>query len=353
MVKIIRNSVVDLPSPLSISTWWNLGFILGFTLLSQLSTGLFLSIHFINYSNISFDSVIYIIRNVNMGWTVRFMHTTGATVIFMLLFIHLGRGMFFSSIHTKKATWITGVLLLILTIARAFLGYVLPWGQISFWGATVITNTFSAIPYIGNSVVQWAWGNFSVSQPTLRRFFSLHFVVPLFIVLLAVLHLIILHSTGSSNPTGSHENIEKVKFFPSIIYKDLMMGTVLFFLIFTAVLLVPIATIDVENYNLANPLRSPVHIQPEWYFLFAYAILRSVPSKLGGVVCLALSILILLVTNKKPGRKKFSPTRKTYIWLTVTAILLLTWIGAKPVESPLVEIGQFVRTLYFTLILTH
>jgi ubiquinol-cytochrome c reductase cytochrome b subunit len=262
--------------------------------------------------------------------------------------------MFFSSPHRKNITWNRGVLILLTCIATAFLGYVLPWGQMSFWGAAVITNIFSAIPYIGKTLVQWLWGNFSVSGPTLTRFFSLHFIIPIVIIIIVIIHLIMLHSTGSSNPIGTTENMDKVKFSPPLINKDLVSIIIIIVVISAILTSFPIILGDVENFNKSNPLMTPVHIQPEWYFLFAYAILRSIPSKLGGAVALVSSILILATLGRRKNKnKKFSPTKKLLIWWTVMVFLILTWIGIKPVEPPFLLLGQITRIAYFALIVNH
>jgi ubiquinol-cytochrome c reductase cytochrome b subunit len=348
---ILNNSLVDLPTPSSISTLWNMGFILGIILTIQIITGIILSMHFINNSTISFESVIMITRNVRNGWALRFIHINGASLIFMIIFLHISRGLFFSSSYTKKTTWNSGLIILILSMATAFLGYVLPWGQMSFWGAAVITNIFSALPYIGKTVVQWLWGNFSVSQPTLSRFFSLHYVLPLIIILMVILHLIMLHSTGSSNPLGVKENVDKIKFSPSMINKDLTTIRLIFLALIVIRLNYPLVTGDVENFNQSNPLLTPIHIQPEWYFLFAYAILRSIPSKLGGAIALVASIAILSITGKTKNNKKFNPQKKIIIWTTVVVFIILTWVGINPVEPPFLIIGQITRTVYFPLML--
>jgi ubiquinol-cytochrome c reductase cytochrome b subunit len=353
LIKIIKRSLIDLPSPKSISFLWNIGFLLGITLILQILTGLLISIHYTAETSSAFRSVIHIIRDVRGGWITRFLHINGASLFFIFIFIHTARGIYFSSPKRKPIVWIRGLVLLLLTIAAAFLGYVLPWGQISFWGATVITNLFSAIPILGKELVEWIWGNFSVSQPTLNRFFSLHFLVPIVVAAMIIIHLIALHEKGSSNPSGLSPDLEKIKFHPLFTVKDLNP------LCWTTILIVAIISKrpdilgDVENLNPANPLVTPIHIQPEWYFLFAYAILRSIPSKLGGVIALTMAIVILAILPfKKTKRRKFSPKRKINFWFLTRTFIILTWIGANPVEPPYESIGQISRILYFTRILT-
>jgi ubiquinol-cytochrome c reductase cytochrome b subunit len=353
IINLVKKSLTDLPTPSSISYLWNIGFILGIVLTLQIITGLLISIHYIPETSRAFPSVIHLIRDVNKGWTIRFFHTNGASLFFILIYLHIARGIYFGSPSSKPTVWSSGLTLIVLTIAAAFLGYVLPWGQMSFWGATVITNIFSAIPILGKTLVEWIWGNFSVSQPTLNRFFSLHFITPIAIAATIVIHLIALHENGSSNPSQTQTNIDKIKFNPLFRAKDITS------IITTAILLSlliskrPEMIGDVENLNPANPLVTPIHIQPEWYFLFAYAILRSIPSKLGGVLALAASILILFTpSTKRKKPSKFSPISKTKFW-TITAIFaILTWIGANPVEPPYEKIGQITRALYFLSIAT-
>jgi ubiquinol-cytochrome c reductase cytochrome b subunit len=348
ITKIINASLVDLPSPSSISFIWNMGFLLGITLRLQIISGLLVSIHYTPDTETAFSSTIHIIRDVRGGWITRYFHINGASLFFILIYAHTARGIYFGSPSKKKAVWSTGIALIVTTMAAAFLGYVLPWGQISFWGATVITNLFSAIPMVGRDLVQWLWGNFSVSQPTLNRFFSLHFMTPMAIAALAITHLIALHQTGSSNPTGSYTNSDKIKFHPYFRIKDLNPLIWISIAIIIMISKKPDLLGDVENINPANPLVTPVHIQPEWYFLFAYAILRSVPSKLGGVVALAISVIFLIVlTTKNSKSRKFYPPKKIKFWTLIAVTILLTWIGANPVEPPYEKIGQLLRATYF------
>nr|BAI63467.1 cytochrome b [Echinotriton andersoni] len=352
LMKIINNSFIDLPTPSNISYWWNFGSLLGICLITQIVTGLFLAMHYTADTHLAFSSVAHICRDVNYGWLVRNIHANGASLFFICIYLHIGRGLYYGSYMFKK-TWNIGVILLFLVMATAFVGYVLPWGQMSFWGATVITNLLSAIPYMGDSMVQWVWGGFSVDKATLTRFFAFHFLFPFLITGASIVHLLFLHETGSNNPTGIASNGDKIPFHPYFSYKD----TLGFLLMLLALTLISLLTQnlmgDPENFTPANPLTTPPHIQPEWYFLFAYAILRSIPNKLGGVTALLMSILILMIFpllhTSKQRSLMFRPISQVLFWFMVTNTLILTWIGGKPVEPPFIEIGQIASILYFLL----
>lgn len=350
LFKIINNSLVDLPAPRNISTWWNFGSLLGLCLGIQIVTGLFLTIHYSANVLIAFDSVIHICRDVNYGWLIRTVHANGASFFFFCLYFHVGRGIYYNSFIYKQ-TWIVGVLLLFLTMGTAFIGYVLPWGQISFWGATVITNLLSAVPYLGIDLVQWVWGGFAVDNATLTRFLSFHFLLPFIVAAFTIIHLLFLHQTGSNNPLGLNSNIDKIPFHPYFTFKDIVGFIIILLLLLILTLINPYLLGDPDNFIPANPLVTPVHIQPEWYFLFAYAILRSIPNKLGGVIALVLSIAILFILpfyhlNKFQGNQ-FYPINKILYWIIVITIILLTWIGARPVEIPYIVTGQILTVIYF------
>nr|BAN04821.1 cytochrome b [Cynops pyrrhogaster] len=352
LLKIINNSFVDLPTPSNISYWWNFGSLLGICLITQIITGLFLAMHYTADTQSAFSSVAHICRDVNHGWLMRNIHANGASFFFICIYLHIGRGLYYGS-YMFKETWNIGVVLLLLVMATAFVGYVLPWGQMSFWGASVITNLLSAIPYVGGSLVEWVWGGFSVDKATLTRFFAFHFLLPFLIAGVSMIHLLFLHETGSNNPTGIPSNQDKISFHPYFSYKDLL-GFMLALLILVLIsLIVPNLLVDPENFIPANPLMAPPHIKPEWYFLFAYAILRSIPNKLGGVVALLMSILILMFVpmlhTSKQRSLMFRSTSQTLFWLLVANTLILTWIGGMPVESPFTEIGQIASVLYFLL----
>nr|YP_009654925.1 cytochrome b [Menida violacea]QCI09902.1 cytochrome b [Menida violacea] len=351
LLKIINSSLIDLPSPSSISLWWNFGSLLGMCLMIQIISGLFLAMHYTANIELAFSSVIHICRDVNNGWLMRYTHANGASLFFICLYMHIGRGLYYGS-YKLYMTWSIGVILLLLIMGTAFLGYVLPWGQMSLWGATVITNLLSAIPYLGSTLVMWLWGGFSVDNATLTRFFTLHFLLPFIISAMVIIHLLFLHQTGSNNPLGLNSNYDKSPFHPYFSIKDLMGIMITLFMFSLLVLLEPRTLGDPENFIPANPLVTPVHIQPEWYFLFAYAILRSIPNKLGGVLAMLMSILIILLpmfTNKSKFQgNTFYPLSKSLFWMMVTIILLLTWIGARPAEEPYIFTGQVLTMLYFS-----
>nr|WHU53979.1 cytochrome b [Ctenotus superciliaris] len=354
ILKIVNNSFIDLPSPSNISAWWNFGSLLGLCLIIQVLTGLFLAMHYTADISSAFSSVAHICRDVQYGWLIRNLHANGASMFFICLYLHIGRGLYYGS-YMFKETWNIGVILLLLVMATAFVGYVLPWGQMSFWGATVITNLLSAIPYIGTNLVEWIWGGFSVDNATLTRFFTFHFLLPFAIMGASILHLLFLHETGSNNPTGLASNTDKIPFHPYFSYKDLLGATLLLMVLLMLALFSPNLLGDPENFTPANPLVTPPHIKPEWYFLFAYAILRSIPNKLGGVLALLFSILILMLipalhTSKQRGNA-FRPFSQALFWTLVSNIIILTWIGGQPVEDPFIIIGQIASTTYFIIFL--
>nr|BCW03770.1 cytochrome b [Hynobius setoi] len=354
LIKIINGSFVDLPTPSSISYLWNFGSLLGICLIAQIITGLFLAMHYTADTSSAFSSVAHICRDVNYGWLVRNTHANGASFFFICIYMHIGRGLYYGS-YMYKETWNIGVILLFLVMATAFVGYVLPWGQMSFWGATVITNLLSAIPYMGDSLVQWIWGGFSVDKATLTRFFAFHFLFPFLIAGASIIHLLFLHETGSNNPTGIYSNMDKVPFHPYFSYKDALGFLIMLTALFILSLLSPNLLGDPDNFTPANPLVTPPHIQPEWYFLFAYAILRSIPHKLCGVLALLASLIILMlipmIHTSKQRSLTFRPMTQILFWLMVSNTLILTWIGGQPVEQPYIEIGQAASTLYFSLFL--
>nr|YP_009695025.1 cytochrome b [Abscondita terminalis]QEJ81524.1 cytochrome b [Abscondita terminalis]QRG30027.1 cytochrome b [Abscondita terminalis] len=349
LLKIINSALIDLPSPSNISVWWNFGSLLGLCLIIQILTGLFLAMHYCPDISLAFNSVTHICRDVNYGWMMRIIHMNGASLFFVCLYLHIGRGLYYSS-YLQTMTWMIGVIMFFMIMATAFLGYVLPWGQMSFWGATVITNLLSAIPYLGTEIVQWIWGGFAVDNATLNRFFALHFMLPFIIAALAMIHLLFLHQTGSFNPLGTTNNIDKVQFHPYYTSKDLM-GFLIALMMFTLfILMFPYMMGDPDNFTPADPLVTPAHIKPEWYFLFAYAILRSIPNKLGGVIALFCSILILMIMplyKKKMKSNSFYPMNKMLFWSFTATSYLLTWIGAKPVEDPYILTGQILTVSYF------
>nr|YP_009494661.1 cytochrome b [Bathyraja multispinis]AWO66454.1 cytochrome b [Bathyraja multispinis] len=354
LMKIINNLVIDLPTPVNISIWWNYGSLLGLCLVIQILTGLFLAMHYTADISSAFSSVVHICRDVNYGWLIRNIHANGASIFFICIYVHIARGLYYGS-YLNKETWNIGVILLVLLMATAFVGYVLPWGQMSFWGATVITNLLSAFPYIGGTLVEWIWGGFSVDNATLTRFFAFHFLFPFLITALMFLHILFLHETGSNNPTGLNSSMDKISFHPYYSYKDLLGFFILILFLTFLTLFLPNLLGDAENFIPANPLITPPHIKPEWYFLFAYAILRSIPNKLGGVLALLFSILILmlipLLHTSKQRSSTFRPITQILFWTLVAVTIVLTWIGGQPVEQPFIIIGQIASIMYFLLFL--
>lgn len=349
-IKHLNNALIDLPAPNNISIWWNYGSLLGLCLIIQILTGLFLAIHYVPNIEIAFSSTAHISRDVNYGWIIRSIHANGASIFFFFIYLHTGRGIYYGSYNLLE-TWNLGVILFVLTIATAFIGYVLPWGQIRFWGATVITNLFSAIPYIGKILVEWIWGGFAVDNATLNRFFAFHFILPFIIFAVIFLHLLFLHQTGSNNPLGLKGDRERIPFHIYYSTKDILGYRISLTFFIIIVLFIPNLLTDPDNFIIANPLVTPIHIKPEWYFLWVYAILRSIPNKLGGVMALAASLLILFIlpitsNNNKQGIA-FYPTNQLLFWLLVSSWLILTWIGGRPVEDPYILIGQTFTVVYF------
>nr|ACR40535.1 cytochrome b [Astyanax sp. 2 CPOG-2009] len=354
LLKIANDALIDLPAPSNISAWWNFGSLLLLCLMMQILTGLFLAMHYTSDISTAFSSVAHICRDVNYGWIIRNMHANGASFFFICVYLHIGRGLYYGS-YLYKETWNIGVILLLLLMMTAFVGYVLPWGQMSFWGATVITNLLSAVPYMGNALVQWIWGGFSVDNATLTRFFAFHFLLPFAIIAATLLHALFLHETGSNNPAGLNSDSDKISFHPYFSYKDLLGFMIMLTALTSLALFSPNLLGDPENFTPANPLVTPPHIKPEWYFLFAYAILRSIPNKLGGVLALLFSILVLMLvpllhTSKQQGLT-YRPLTQFLFWALIADVLILTWIGGMPVEHPFIIIGQIASVLYFMLFL--
>lgn len=355
LIKIPSNALVDLPAATNLSYWWNFGSLLGLCLIIQIFTGLFLTLHYSPHIDLAFSSVAHISRDVNYGWLLRYTHANGARAFFLCLYLHIGRGIYYSSFLFMEV-WNIGVIIFILTIAAAFIGYVLVWGQIRFWAATVITNILSAIPYFGKYLVEWVWGGFAVDNATLNRFFGFHFVIPFIIAALRAIHLLFLHQSGSNNPLGLDSNRDKSPFHTYYSFKDIIGFSILIFSLFLIALYLPNYFSDPENFIPANPLVTPIHIKPEWYFLWIYAVLRSIPNKLGGVVALAASILLILIFpftfNQKARTRRFYPTNQIFFWLFISVLLILTWIGGRPVEAPFELIGQIFTASYFLFFIT-
>lgn len=356
VLSLVNMFLIDSPLPSNINYFWNFGSLLGLCLVIQIITGIALAMHYNPSVDLAFISVEHIMRDVNYGWLLRYMHANGASMFFICVYIHIARGLYYGS-YTKprELLWSVGVIIFLIMMGTAFIGYVLPWGQMSFWGATVITNMLSAIPWIGTDLVQLVWGGFSVDNATLNRFFSLHYLLPFILAALVCVHLMALHENGSNNPLGIGSNIDKVPFHPYFTYKDLY--TFFLFFIFFSLFIYFYSNIlgHPDNYIPANPLVTPAHIVPEWYFLPFYAILRSIPNKLGGVIAMIGAILILLLLpflhTSKIRSASFRPLQKKLFWFFVADVLLLGWIGGQPVEDPYVFVGQISTIFYFSYFL--
>nr|ABY58705.1 cytochrome b [Diadophis punctatus]ABY58706.1 cytochrome b [Diadophis punctatus]ABY58707.1 cytochrome b [Diadophis punctatus] len=340
----------QLPVGLNISTWWNFGSMLLTCLILQTTTGFFLAIHYTANINLAFSSIIHITRDVPYGWIMQNLHATGASMFFICIYIHIARGLYYGS-YLNKEVWLSGTTLLITLMATAFFGYVLPWGQMSFWAATVITNLLTAVPYLGSTLTTWLWGGFSINDPTLTRFFALHFILPFAIISLSSIHVLLLHNEGSSNPLGTNSDIDKIPFHPYHSHKDILMLTILITLLLTMMSFIPNAFNDPENFSKANPMVTPQHIKPEWYFLFAYGILRSIPNKLGGTLALILSVTILLTapfTHTSHIRSMtFRPLTQLMFWTLIATFMTITWAASKPVGTPFIFFSQTTSALYF------
>nr|NP_042262.1 cytochrome b [Prototheca wickerhamii]AAD12650.1 cytochrome b [Prototheca wickerhamii] len=352
ILSILNDHIVDYPSPSNINYFWSLGSIAGICLVVQIATGIFLAMHYTPHIDLAFMSVEHIMRDVEGGWLLRYMHANGASMFFIVVYIHMFRGLYYGSYTSpRELLWIVGVAILLLMIITAFIGYVLPWGQMSFWGATVITSLASAIPVVGNSIVTWLWGGFSVDNATLNRFFSLHYLLPFVLVGLSVVHLAALHQYGSNNPLGTSSAVDKLALYPYFYVKDLVgwVGFAIFFSVF--VYFFPNLLGHPDNYIPANPMSTPAHIVPEWYFLWVYAILRSIPNKLAGVGAIALvfiSLFSLPFLNTSPIRSNnFKPIHRKFFWLILADCFLLSWIGQQPVEDPYIIIGQLASVFFF------
>ena len=349
---LVNDHLISYPTPINIHYAWNFGFLSSICLIVQILTGIFLAMHYTPHIDLAFASVEHIMRDVNYGWLLRYLHANGASMFFVIVYIHVFRGIYFGSyVKPKQWVWLVGVLILLLMIITAFIGYVLPWGQMSLWGATVITNLVSAIPIIGNSIVAWLWGGFSVDNATLNRFFSLHYLLPFVIVAMSLLHITLLHQDGSNNPLGIETKVDKINMFPYFIIKDFL-GLVFFFIVFCIfVYFFPNVLGHSDNYIEANPMVTPAHIVPEWYFLPFYAILRSIPHKLGGVIAMLASILILAalpwIHSTEIRSSRFRPIYKFFFGILLSCCLLLGWIGGMPVEDPYIIIGQILSIFYF------
>jgi len=356
LLAFVDSHIIDYPTPVNLNYMWSFGSTAGLCLGIQIVTGIFLAMHYTPHIDYAFSSVEHIMRDVNNGWLLRYLHANGASMFFIVTYSHIFRGLYYGSyMNPRGPLWSSGVIIFLLMMGTGFMGYVLPWGQMSFWGATVITNLASAIPVVGEPIVQWLWGGFSVDNATLNRFFSIHYLLPFVIAGLVLVHLSLLHTVGSNNPLGINKNVDSVPFYPYFYVKDLLafLALVAFFSFF--VFFFPNALGHADNYIPANPLVTPAHIVPEWYFLPFYAILRSIPDKLGGVVAMVGAILILMllpIINTSDIRSsKFRPIYSIAYWFIVADFLILGWIGQKPVETPYIEVGQVATVFYFLFFL--
>lgn len=347
LLKIIFDHIVTYPTPLNLNYFWGFGSLSGICLVIQIISGVILSFHYTPEISMAFNSVEHIMRDVNYGWLFRYTHSNGASIFFFVLYVHIARGLYFQS-YAKKHLWFSGIAIFLLVMATAFLGYVLPWGQMSYWGATVITNLFTAIPFVGDSIVTWLWGGFSINNATLNRFFSLHFVLPMLAAVLSVIHIALLHLEGSSNPLQIKQSVENTDFYPYFVWKDLY-GVFLLALAFVYfVFFNPNYLGHPDNYIKANPLVTPSHIVPEWYFLPFYAILRSIPNKLLGVLAMGSAILILATCSFHIVKaSRYNIFFKWGFWLFINNFILLGWLGAKVVEEPYTSLSQISTFIYF------
>ena len=351
----LASHLTDYPTPKNLNYWWTFGGILTFCLIIQIVTGITLAMHYIAHADLAFESVEHIMRDVNYGWLIRYIHSNGASMFFLAVYIHIFRSLFYGSYKSpREIIWIIGIMIYLLMMASAFMGYVLPWGQMSFWGATVITNIFSAIPFFGEGIVQWLWGGYSVGNPTLTRFFTLHYLIPFLILGLVVLHIWALHVPGNNNPIGidiKKPSKDTVPFHPYIVIKDgfalLMFMIVFAFFVFYS----PNILGHADNYIEANPMVTPAHIVPEWYLLPFYAILRSIPDKLMGVVAMLSAILILAalpwLDTSKIRSAVFRPIYKQFYWILVVDVLILGYVGAMPAEGLYLLVARVATGYYF------
>lgn len=355
-VQLINDHLVDYPTPSNLTLFWNYGFLAGMCLSVQLITGIALAMHYTPHIDLAFLSVEHIMRDVNNGWFLRYTHANGASMFFITVFIHIGRGLYYGSyMQPRGLVWSLGVVILLLMMATAFLGYVLVWGQMSFWAATVITNFFTAFPIVGDKIVTLLWGGFSVDNATLNRFFSLHYLLPFAIAGIVIIHMSAVHQDGSNNPLGIASNTDKISFFPYFFIKDTLslIALLLFFSFF--VYFSPNTLGHSDNYIPGNPMVTPEHIVPEWYFLPAYAILRSIPNKLLGVLALFAAILVLfvlpLVNTSEIRSTLYRPLHQKFFWLLVIDYILLGYLGQQAPETPFIEIGQMCSIYYFAYFL--
>jgi len=356
LYSFIASHLIYYPSPITLTYAWSFGSLAGITLVIQMLSGIFLSMHYTANIDLAFSSVEYIMRDVNNGWLIRYIHANGASMFFIVVYAHICRGLYYGSyMEPRELLWCSGVVLLLLMMGTAFTGYVLPWGQMSLWGATVITNMVTAIPIAGTPIVQWLWGGYTVANPTLNRFYSIHFVLPFVIAGVTLIHLALLHKVGSNNPIGSDAGIDDIPFYPYFVSKDVFAFTVYLLVFAIFVFYFPNVLNHPDNYIPADPLQTPAHVVPEWYFLPYYAILRSIPHKAGGIVAMLGSILVLLlipyINTSDVRNTTYRPIFKVCFWLFMADFVILTWVGQKPVRDAFIFTGQVATLYYFVFFL--
>ena len=352
IVDVVNRHLIEYPTPANLSYFWGYGSMAGIFLGLQIVTGILLAMHYTPHVDLAFNSVEHIMRDVNGGWLLRYLHANGASLFFFVVYIHVGRGLYYGSYAAPRhILWIIGVVIIILMMATAFMGYVLPWGQMSFWAATVITNLFSAIPVVGPSIVEWLWGGFSVDNATLNRFFSLHYLLPFILAGAVIAHLVSLHEVGSNNPLGISALSDKIAFHPYLWIKDVFGWLLIGFVYLAFVFYSPNTLGHPDNYVEGNPMVTPAHIVPEWYFLPYYAVLRSIPDKLLGVVAfggsLAVWLLLPFLHTSNVRSSLFRPLFRVFYWVFILDFVILGWIGGNLAESPYLEIGQIATAYYF------
>jgi ubiquinol-cytochrome c reductase cytochrome b subunit len=352
LIAFITSHIIYYPTPISLTYAWSFGSLAGITLVIQMISGIFLSMHYTPNIDLAFSSIEYIMRDVNNGWLLRYIHANGASMFFIVVYAHVCRGLYYGSyMEPRELLWCSGVVLLLLMMATAFTGYVLPWGQMSLWGATVITNMVTAIPVAGKPIVQWLWGGYTVANPTLNRFYSIHFLLPFIIAGVTLIHLALLHKVGSSNPIGSDAGVDDIPFYPYFVSKDLFAFSVYLLVFATFVFYFPNVLNHPDNCIPADPLQTPAHVVPEWYFLPYYAILRSIPHKAGGILAMLGSLLVLFIipfTNTSDVRNTtYRPLFKFFFWLFIADFVILTWVGQKPVKDYFILTGQIATFYYF------
>lgn len=356
ILNLVDSHIIHYGSPITLTYAWSFGSLAGLCLVIQMLSGIFLAMHYSPHIDLAFSSIEYIMRDVNNGWLVRYMHANGASMFFIVVYLHIGRGLYYGSyMAPRQMLWCSGVIILLLMMGTAFTGYVLPWGQMSFWGATVITNMVTAIPVAGKHIVQWLWGGYTVSNPTLNRFFSIHFVLPFIIAGLTLIHLALLHKEGSNNPVGFDSGTDDIVFYPYFLAKDVFAFSCFLIFFTTFIFYFPNILNHFDNYILANPLETPAHVVPEWYFLPYYAVLRSIPHKTGGIIAMVGAILVLLAipfTNTSELRNTtYRPIFKICFWLFIGDFFILTWVGQKPVRDNFIFLGQLATFYYFLFFL--